>query len=334
MATPGKERQAAFKARMKARGLRQVTLWLTEAQQQFLQTLPSEAPSQLADQAQALARREADLNAREQPLRAREQASKEARTRPPKAPKGTLSAPISHHDRITKLVESFTTSLDWKTGARVKIDASWTADEQAKAMSLISRQTQTAKTIIRDLLKTYGDHALLSATEKQYLDAAAHVLADLGQAAGAAKDRVNSSAKRLKTEEEARRQAAVQARKAVLASLSATDAVLLAYHLRDDSLLSYEIGKLRSAKAGDDVDYYLQTITRDMLAYSDQHIESAVKAGMTATAAAQEFIRNFAAAKPALMARHGDLVHHITTCVMATRLTKTHPQATNIGDSR
>ena len=334
MATPGKDRQAAFKARMKDRGLRQVTLWLTEEQRQNWQTLLTPAANNLADQELALARREADLNAREQALLAREQASKEARARSPKTPKGKPSTPISHHDRVAKLVASFTTRLDWKTGSRVKIDASWTAAEQAKAMSLISRQTHTAKTIIRDLLKTYGDHALLSATDMLHLDEAAHILADLGQAAGAAKDRVNSSAKKLKTEEEARRQAAVQARKAVLPSLTATDAVLLAYHLRHEALLSFEIGKLRSAKAGDDVDYYVETVTRDMLAYSDQDIEQAMKSGLAATAAAQEFIRNFVAAKPALMARHGDLVRHITTCVMATRLAKTHPQATNIGDSR
>lgn len=334
MATPVKDRQAAFKARMRARGLRQITLWLTDEQQQTLQNLRAEAPGQLADRELALARRAADLDAREQALLAREVACKEARTRPPKTPKRTPSTPISHHDRVEKLVESFTTRPDWKTGARVKIDHSWTAEEQAKAMSLISRQTQTAKSIIRDLLKAYGDQALLSATETLHLDEAAHILADLGQAAGAAKDRVNSSAKRLKAEEEARRQAAAQARKSVLPNLSATDAVLLAYHLRHDGLLSYEIGKLRTARAGDDVEYYVETLIRDMLAYSDDDIVSAVRSGMTAAAAAQEFVLRFEAAKAALMERHGELVRHVTTCVMAARLAKTNQQATNKGGTR
>ncbi len=313
--TLARERQAAFKTRMRERGLRQVTLWLSDEQHARVKSLASgQGIDDLEARSRTLAEAERTLEARIRDLEKRESAARR--------PRPTVSNAVapSHRERVARLVEHFTTTADWRTGARRQTAFSAEASDLATRMRTLARNTKTAQTIIGSLLQAYGQHGLLNEGETASLAQAALVLQSLGEAAGAANDRVNRSAKQVAAEEAAREKAAREAAHAVFPNLQTGVAILLLHHLGGHDL--FHVTKLRKAHPGDDIDYDARKVAEEALSGVAYSIERALRAGKTAHEAAQEFAQAFDAARPALMERHGDLIRHVNACATAAKLSK------------
>ncbi len=374
MATTNKERQAAFKSKMRNAGKRQVTLWIDPVQESAIKGVlaGSEPPPKLREfsekeikvlsevaarhgyQAAAdvagidkqdlrralstpaaaasldaeyavmdleheLTMRGYDLDRREREIADKEKrlAQNEGRVL-----RENQASRVSNRERIEKLVEWFTTHKQWGSNERVKVEYARPAAEKAAEMSALSRQTKTARTVIQGLLRTYGEHQLLSDKESRHLEDASRVLGWLEQAATTAKDQVKDVAKRLKIEEDQRNKAVSAAVESVFPGLSLIDAILLSYHLGSGSD-SYSLGKLRMAKPGGDkwdFNYHADDIQRSVIRRLSDKIETAIKEGRNGTEAARELKNSFDQNKPNLTEQHRQLVEQMVACLTANRL--------------
>lgn len=377
MGTPGKDRQAAFKAKMRETGKRQITVWADAQQEQALKNALEDCRQAPEDRVfsdeeiaalcvvsawfgwdtvaslakvdrqqifrllrspeikdiyeQTLRRRENDyevsqraneLERREKEITAREVALAK---RASETTSYDIAAKTNYSDRINRLVANFTTE-DNNKGEQVKIDRGYTAQQRAKEMVNLSRQTALARTTISGLLQNYGKQGVLIEKEATILEDAARVLHQISGAAGEAKNRVKATATRVALAEEKREKEARAATKQIFPQISISDAILLLGHLNKyPILIPYEIKMLKTIVPGNkhDTDYYTKDAISSAAASVRRHIEDGIKAGKKAGEVAAELLASFNEAKPALTEKYGDYVSHAVTCLTAVRLMDT-----------
>lgn len=376
MGTANKDRQAAFKSKMREAGKRQITVWADEQQEQAVKNALTGGPQELAPEdrvfsdeeiaalcvvvswfwpdpaatmtgvdrqqilqllrspeikdiyEQTLRRKEneSELNMRAYQLDRREKEIEDREIVLAKRASETTSydiaAKTNYVERINRLVANFTTEENGK-GELVKIDRGYTAQQRAKEMVNLSRQTALARTTIDGLLKNYGKQGVLIEKEATILEDAARVLHQISGAAGEAKDRVKATATRVALAEEKREKEARAATKRTFPQISVSDATLLLAHLNKyPTLLPYEIKMLKTIVPGNkkDTDYYVGDVISSAAARVREHIEEGIKAGKKAGDVAAELLAAFNADKPALAAKYGEYLSHAVTCVTAARL--------------
>lgn len=266
-------------------------------------------------------RRGLDQRAYELDLRQKEIETREAAlaNRASELTNYALVASTNTRDRIEKLVTAFTTEPG-KDGQVAAIDLSYRADQKAKEMANLSRQTSLASTTIRSLVEHYGKLGILLEKEVTTLIDSGKVLAWVSNSARQAKDRVIARAKKIAIDEERRQKEAAAAIKRIFPELSAPDAVLLLIHLT--RFLPYEIGEIRRLVPGNknDTDYLAAEVVRSARMEAKNKIEKELRAGRKVDAIVDELLTGFESSKPALLERHGDLVRHTIACITAARL--------------
>lgn len=377
MALANKDRQAAFKQKMRDTGMRQVSIWVDPCQEQAVKALlagtqpANEAETErLASWADKLAAEERQLDARWNELDALVTETNQRRENLTKlqlvlhdrekhfdridaAQAATQAAldqrekalaqrevgegfanpvesRLSRQQRADHLVEWFTTSKDWQTGEKVAVKGGYAALQNAAEMTSLSRQTKAARTAIGSLLAAYAEkHALLNAREINTLKEVLHVLGNLGAAAGDAKDRVNSSAKKIAEDEKAREAAAERSANTMYPSIPMVDAILLLCHLHGHAN-DYVLRELRMARLEQlnaksfrqDVGYMENEAVTEFRyrIRSTMTTASGASPQVAADEAAGAIRAEFEAARAGLMAKYAKLIEHATTCMTAAML--------------
>lgn len=341
MGTLNKDRQAAFKQRMRDAGLRQATYWVNPDQEVRIKTLLGNAapaePTPVASAASLAAERAAlvvqgqHLEERAVALDQREQAlARRERRAQSKSDQARGVAPhIDTTKRIAQLVAQFTTTRNAATGKAEQIDEGWRAADRAKALATLARETALARTIITKLLASWRTGGLLADAEIDQLTQAAAVLGWLGQAATEAKPRVTSNAKAVEAKDAARTQVARQAVASAFASPAIEDLVLWAYALR--MAHDYYFTKLATMRpdnfAPDDLSYHVRNLEEEVTRSLEEEAKKLIKSGKTPAAAIAELRAFLTAAQPKLATEHPGMIDRLRACQVAAELTRANGKA-------
>lgn len=348
-----KNRQTRFKERMRAAGKLQMTVWATPAQKDAIKEVLSGEPRSPSAIDQ-LAAKEAELQAREKEVGAREERAlralrlgsdwqklEEAERRLHYAQKeleqrqkllereqAALSKKelrcdqISFADRRAKLIEIFTTSKDWRTGAAQTIDTSWRADDTKKQMAGLSRKTRLAANTIGEVREHFQKHDLLSEREKDALDLARSVLGALATAASEAKDSVVAHARRIRDQENERARVAHSAAKELLGDqASVADTVAILDWKKDDWCGSFwAFQAFRKDVIQDGKLSYLRDAQRYAADHIADRIAAALKAGKSVAEASAQVRADFDAVRPKAIEKYAGLIKELHAAVVANQL--------------
>jgi hypothetical protein len=152
MGTANKDRQAAFKIRMRASGKRQLTVWADRYQEQAVRDLlageplryqEQDADDARAERARLLAAREHSLDQRELQLQNRERELE--RQLPPADADAPGAAGMEHAVRVNALVKAFTTDRNPVTGEPKQISTPFMAKVQSDLITDLARKTTTVR---------------------------------------------------------------------------------------------------------------------------------------------------------------------------------------------
>ena len=219
--------------------------------------------------------------------------------------------------RQAKLVQYFTTTTDWRTGARVD-----RLLVNSGEIVTLTRQAKSVATAISGMLKVCKDRFdILSQEEQLALSTAAQVMKHLGEDIEHAKIAV----KRIEAERDARDKRREQSAKAAVAAvfsqpdIEASIALLL--HLGMD----FGVGDLRRAVGRNnarDVCYFAREVAKEAILGLEYQVKKQIEQGVEADAAAQALHRSFATAKPDLVARHGDFIRQVNAMLVRAQLEK------------
>lgn len=346
MATTSKERQAMFKERMREAGQKQITFWADAHQAGMIRAMlegqepeastTTKALVELAAREQALEQREKrvaeqeiyrkvirsrlDLDHEEAQLKEQRrihehhlaQLEREQQALAKRSDKEKMTV----GQRRAKLVETYTTKIDPKTGVRVVIDTSWYAANGKKDMADLSRKTRIAANTIKAVMSQFGKHELLSEREKASLEMASSVLGQMADAASDAKDFVSDHAQRIKAEEEARdRTSRTWAEKVF--DLSGTEMLVVATELFRDS---YHLRSLRDDVIKNGEHSRLSEIRRSRMTDIAEQIAKRMKAGAAPDIAAMEVRNKIDGAKSGALEKHGKLIQDINTALVAAQM--------------
>lgn len=223
--------------------------------------------------------------------------------------------------RHTRLVQYFTTTTNWRTGARVD-----RLLVNSKEIVTLTRQAKSVATAISSLLKVCKDRFdILSLEEQQALSMAAQVMKHLGEDI----ERAKIAVKRIEAERDAldkrREQSAKAAVTALFAQPDIETSIALLLHLGMDVL--YGVSDLRRALGRDDVRdvcHYAREITKEAIQGLEYQVKKRIEQGVEANAAAEALHQTFAAAKPDLVMRHGDVIRQVNAMLVRARLEKTN----------
>ncbi len=236
-------------------------------------------------------------------------------------PKPDLREPIMRDDvpRQAKLVQYFTTTTDWRTGARVdrlRVDSG--------EIVTLTRQAKSVTTAISGMLKVCKDRFdILSREEQQALNTAAQIMKHLGEDI----ERAKIAVKRIEAERAAadmrREQSAKAAVAAVFAQPDIETSIALLLHLGLDTF--YGVGDLRRAVGRNevrDVCYYAREVAKEVVLGLEYQVKKQIEQGVEADTAAQALYRSFAAAKPDLVMRHGDFIRQVNAMLVRDLIEK------------
>lgn len=219
---------------------------------------------------------------------------------------------ISFSERKNKLVEIHTTT-SWDNKI---IDNSLTASDRSKQMADISRKTSVAASTIKDLLKKFSQHQLLTNHEQAALEITGKVLADLGSAAKDAKDLVVSNAKTIKDNEEKRRKAAKEAAKQVFGEhMSPEDCVAVYVYTK-----SYELRHLPDNLKKMSIAGVLSEMQRNALGDISSRIEREMREGLNVQDATTKIRTEFDLQRIGAIAANVVLIQDINVKAVAAKL--------------
>lgn len=221
--------------------------------------------------------------------------------------------------RYAKLVQYFTTTTDWRTGARVD-----RLLVNSKEIVTLTRQAKSVATAISGMLKVCKDRFdILSSEEQQALIGAAQVMKHLGEDI----ERAKIAVKRIEAERDAldkrREQSAKAAVAAVFPQLDIEMSIALMLHLGMDVL--YGVEDLRHALGRNDVRdvcYYAREIAKEAIQGLEYRVKKQIEQGVEAHTAAEALHRSFTIAKPDLVARHGDFIRQVNAMLVRAQLEK------------
>jgi hypothetical protein len=221
--------------------------------------------------------------------------------------------------RYAKLVQYFTTTTDWRTGARVD-----RLLVNSKEIVTLTRQAKSVATAISGMLKVCKDRFdILSSEEQQALIGAAQVMKHLGEDI----ERAKIAVKRIEAEHDAldkrREQSAKAAVAAVFPQLDIEMSIALMLHLGMDMLCG--VDDLRRALGRNDVRdvcYYAREIAKEAIQGLEYRVKKQIEQGVEAHTAAEALHRSFATAKPDLVARHGDFIRQVNAMLVRAELEK------------
>jgi hypothetical protein len=221
--------------------------------------------------------------------------------------------------RQAKLVQYFTTTTDWRTGARVD-----RLLVNSKEIVTLTRHAKSVATAISGMLKVCKDRFdILSQEEQLALNTAAQVMKHLGEDI----ERAKIAVKRIEAERAAldkrREQSAKAAVAAVFPQLDIEMSIALMLHLGMDVL--YGVGDLRRALGRNDVRdvcHYAREIAKEAIQGLEYRVKKQIEQGVEARTAAEALHRSFATAKPDLVARHGDFIRQVNAMLVRAELEK------------
>jgi hypothetical protein len=336
MGTLNKDRQAAFKQRMREAGLRQATYWVSPDQEVRIKSVlsgeaqaePISQPSPddlahddarlaLAAERQHLEERAVALDQREQALARRERTAK-AKTDSPRS----IESPVDSTQLIAQLVSRFTTNKNPRTGQDEPIEEGWKAAARGKSLATLARDTSAARTILHKLLAVWRSHDLLADADIDQLTRTAEVLDGLGRAAAKAKSIVTSNAQAVEAKDEARTKLAKQAVASAFTSLSVEDWVLWAHVLKLSH--DYHLSALAQLRPRDlapkDLHYHVRNLQEEVTRSLEDEIKTRIKAGQTPGAATDALRAIFLTARPTLAAQHAEMLDRLRACQVAADL--------------
>lgn len=353
MGTPDKDRQAAYKTRMRESGKRTRTFWMSPEQESVVKayllegTLPvtdageldalKAQVASLSQQVEAVKRQE--LQSQEECVRLRNlhqvaahdmvRMSSELKAARKAVPKGfNLSAPAASV-RAKVLLEKIDQMTTWR-GNKESRDAHGTRQE-AEHLATLVRQTKAARTAIVKAEQELAD--VVTDGEKEVLTYARMALGQILDAAEIAKDRGRAIAKKREDHERACAAAAEKAVAETFRPASIEDQIILVMapgkpkrYTEAADLLNGEAFKRTGLGAwGKEipVDKLASTIAgavREAIGGLVYKIRYAIQAPADAVAKAQAIQTEMESRRPALLAEYAELIERIKAELVARRL--------------
>lgn len=353
MGTPDKDRQAAYKTRMRESGKRTRTFWMSPEQESVVKAyllegvLPvtdageldalKEQVASLSQQVEAVKRLE--LQYQEECVRLRNlhqvaahdmvRMSSELKAARKAVPKSfNLSAPAASV-RAKVLLEKIDQMTTWR-GNKENRDAHGTRQE-AEHLATLVRQTKAARTAIVKAEQELAD--VVSDGEKEVLTYARMALSQILDAAEIAKDRGRVIAKKREDHEQACVAAAEKAVAVTFQPVSIEDQIILIMapgkperYTNAADLLNGEAFKrtgLGSWGKEIPVDKLASTIAgavREAIGSLVYKIRYAIQAPAEAVAKAQAIQIEMESRRPAMLAEHAELIQRIKAELVARRL--------------
>lgn len=355
MGTPDKDRQAAYKTRMRESGKRTRTFWMSPEQESVvkayllegvlpvtdageLDTLKEQVAS-LSQQMEAVKRLERQSqeecgrlrNLHQVAARDMKQMSNELKAARKAAPKGfNLSAPAAS-ERAKVLLEKIDQMTTWR-GNKENRDAHGTR-QAAEHLATLVRQTKAARTAIVKAEQELAD--VVTDGEKEVLTYARMALGQILDAAEIAKDRGRAIAKKREDHERACAAAAEKAVAETFRPASIEDQIILVMapgkperYTEAADLFNGEAFKRTGLGAwGKEipVDILATTITnavREATQNLSRQIGGSITAPTEALSKAKEIQSEIESRRPALLAEYAELIQRIKAELVARRLEK------------
>lgn len=334
MGTANKDRQAAFKERMRLAGKRQVTVWVDSSQETAIKavlegTVAVPTPALVArveeierqEQAarnmlDAANQRELQILEAKRRLEDREDQLDEREQRLQNAPRKQPS--MSNTERTAALVERFTTTTSWSNGTRRDLDAGST-ERHAQVLTSLTRQTKAARTALASIEKEFSE--LLNLSETSILADARGVLASLGDAATHAKEKTHRILAERKRIEEERAKAAAGAVAKLFGEIDVPDQVcLMAFVDRHNNY--FQLLQSRRDLVLRDYVYYLNNGVEAAITSLRWKVESGIKEGKAALDAAEEIRSAFDLVRAGLATQYAGMIGRLQAALVQSRLEK------------
>lgn len=337
MGTSNKDRQAAFKERMRETGKRQITVWVNTDQEQQVKGLLAGDPLPVTNSAAALTEERDTLAHRNAEMLAELAALREA-----KYQKGKLEDEI----------ESLRFDVDtWKYKKSQRIEELLAGrflmqkrdlvpvflvdyygkpmekghqyESAVKSAQEFGRKAAVAATSISDVVSKLERKAQLLPGEKSVLEAARTILGDVHTQATLIKEGAKRSADKIKREDEARAKVARAAIATVFPNLQDAGILLMLSYQQeiiwDGNRRSLLVMRPETATVVD-ISYEVERLAEQVLAKLQSNVEKSIKAGVAAAEAAKALRDAFDVARPELEAKYRNQIDRIRACQVAAQL--------------